>query len=146
MYQILKKIKKDHAKCKIYEYFIKYKEDRPDGEAAIFLQELITLKHPWSGISNQQFKRWKQCGLKNNDLFACLDDFYPHGRFFPERKKYLRKGVGKNILKQLLIDIDADDPKIIYAIPTNKTIVSFFASQNWISDYKNNRVMYKFLS
>jgi hypothetical protein len=145
MFEIKEKIECDAQNCKILKFIIKYNEQRPNGDSCIFLQFISTLNQPISGIKSPQINRWKKLGLKKDHLFACLDDFYPHGRSFTGREKYFRKGIGKNVLNQLISMIMKYEPKIIYAIPTNEEIKYFLLAQGWQSDYKNNKLMYKLL-
>jgi hypothetical protein len=147
MYTIIENIIKDDKDCKIFKYIIQFNENRPNGDSRIFLQRFKTLKYAISGINSSQIKRWRKLGLKDKDFFACLDDFYPHGRHFEGRENYFRKGIGKEILNELTSKILIFKPKIIYAIVTNEGIKKFLISQGYKSDYKNNRLLYKlFLS
>ena len=145
MYNIITQIETNYPDCKIFKYTIRFNNERPDGDACIFIQLFKTLKHPMSGINEPQIRRWKKRGLNNNDFFACLDDFYPHGRYFKERELYFRKGTGEKILSNLISKIRIFNPKIIYAVPTNKIIKQFLISQEWQSDYQNNKLLYKII-
>lgn len=145
MYKIIENIELDKPDCKIFKYIIKFDEDRPDGDSCIFLQRFKTLKNPMSGINNPQISRWRKLGLKNEDFFACLDDFYPHGRHFRDREKYFRKGLGKKILNELLSKIEIFNPKLIYAVPTNEGIKDFLISQGWQTDLRNRKRIYKLM-
>lgn len=140
-----KKVGEDSPDCKIFKYKIKFQDNRPEGDACVFLQRFKMLYHPFSGINKQQQARWRKLGLVKEDFFACLDDFYPNGRHFPERDNYLRRGTGTQVLAKLLSDISQYAPKLIYAIPTNDGIKSFLLKNNWKSDYRNNKVLYKLL-
>ncbi len=142
-FELVKKVEIETQDCMIFKYVIKFEDRLPEGDCCIFLQRFETLKLPLSGINKPQIAKWHKLGLTNNDFFACLDDFYPNGRYFLERDNYLRKGVGKKVLGELLKDIESHNPKLIYAIPTNEKIKSFLLVNGWKSDYKNNKVMYR---
>jgi hypothetical protein len=144
-FRIIKKIERKSSNCIIFKYFIKFENNRPDGDCCIFLQRFQTLKNPFSGINKQQQSRWRKLGLANADFFACLDDFYPNGRYFSGRDVHLRKGTGGKVLDELLQDILPLAPKLIYGIPTSDEIKKFLLANNWKSDYKNNKVMYRLL-
>ena len=145
IYSLSKIVEKDSPDCKIFKYKVKFHDDRPEGDACIFIQRFKTLKHLFSGVNKPQQARWRKLGLAKEDFFACLDYFYPNGRYFPERDNYLRKGSGTQVLIDLLADISQHNPKLIYAVPTNDTIKSFLLRNNWKSGYKNNKILYKLL-
>lgn len=141
MYNLIKSIKEDSPECKVYIYSIEY-EGKPKGDAALFIQKFDTLH---GHVPSMQIVKWQRLGLKKDDNFCCLDDFYPNGRDEDDEQDNKYQNNGAEILNEIFLDIAKDAPKMIFTIPKTKGIKDFLTSQGWTSDYKSKRLMYRII-
>ena len=92
-------------------------------------------------------KRFRNLGIKNEDLCICLDNFHPHCRGLnPDKNPFMRKGVGVEVLNSIIQGLRGLNAKFMYSVASTLSMKSFLEKRGWIPCNRRKSVWYVLLN
>lgn len=139
---INKELKDQEGKYKMFICKILSPEGR-EGKAIFYIDIYKKCKFFFTEAQN---KRFRQAGLRDNSIVACLDDFHPHGTGVNiGEHSFMRKGFGQKIFNQIILWVIEEGAEMVFLDSTSIHMNNFVLKNNFLPANRMKNKWYKIL-
>lgn len=139
---IIKKIEEQKGIYKMFVCEILSPEKRK-GKARFYVDNYRKCKFLFTEAQN---KRFRQAGLKDNSVVACLDDFHPHGAGVNiGEHSFMRKGFGQKMFNQIILWMKEEGVEMVFLDSTSVQMNNFVLKNAFLPANRRKNKWYKII-